>query len=165
MKHEDRDTKASRKRTAAAALVAALLGLLMAAAPAWAAPAATAHVSSRSLAAGAGEPAVISGRAITAVSDIREESCTSARKTWVHITTESLGTKTTLCYGGKGTMPFSENNTVKVCAGNNYGYLRYSDPIHGAETWQFAPGHVIAWSYGVSVDYLTISSWSGSDAC
>jgi hypothetical protein len=136
------------------------------AAPAWAASTTTTvQLSARSLAADAGGPAVVVGKVIPAVSDIKVETCSSKNETWVHITTEDLGKKKTLCYGGRGTMPFSENNTVSVCAGNNYGYLRYSDPHHGAQTWQFAPGHGISWTYGVSVDYLTISNWSGSHRC
>jgi hypothetical protein len=159
------------KKLSAKARLAAVAGTTLMAAgilavPTWAAPATTTvQLSTRSLAADASGPAVIADKVIPAVSDIKVEACSSRNETWVHITTEVLGKKKTLCYGGKGTMPFSANNTVQVCAGNNYGYLRYSDPIHGAETWQFAPGHVIAWSYGVSVDYLTISSWSGSDRC
>ena len=147
-----------------------LLALFMAApawaAPAWAASATTVQVSSHSLAADASGPAFITGKVFQAVPDIEVEGCGSSNETWVHITMSEGTGRETLCYGFTGTQDFSGNTTWEVCAGNNYGYLRYYDPhLNQYKTWQFAPGHVISWSYGVDVDTLTISSWSGSDEC
>jgi hypothetical protein len=168
MKHEDMSVKASRKRVTAAvtALAAALLGLFMTAAPAWAAPATTLQVSSHSLAADVSAPAVITGKVFSAVPYIKGQLCSSATKNWVHLTMSAGTGREEWCYGFTGTEYFSGNTTWMACAGNNYGYLRYFDPhLNRYETWQFAPGHVIAWSYGVDVDSLTISSWSGGDTC
>jgi hypothetical protein len=163
MKDEDMSPKAPRKRLTVAAIMAALLGLFLAAAPASAAPATImAQVSSQSLAGDASAPAVITGKVTPIEPDISVEGCGSSNETWVHITTS----EGTLCYGGTGTEYFAGNVTYSVCAGNNYGYLRYFNDSTGEyDTWEFAPGHTIAWSDGVDVDSLTISSWSGSDQC
>lgn len=146
---------ASRKRVTVivTALAASLLGLFMTAAPGLAAPATTVQVTSYSLAGHASAAAVIRP-------DIEPLPCSN--ETSFHIYTATG----TYCYGFEGTTYFTGNATYMVCAGNNYGTLRYYDPEQNKyDKWDFAPGHVAAWSYYVDVDSLTITKYSGSDMC
>jgi hypothetical protein len=163
MKDKGTSSQASRMRLTACVVMTALLGLFLTTAPVFAASTATAQVSGHSVTAGVGAPAAITGKASSIKPLVVSiEGCGSSNETWVHITTS----EGTLCYGGAGTLDFSGNVTYSVCAGNNYGYLRYFNDSTGQyATWQFAPGHTIAWSDGVDVDTLTISKWSGSDKC
>jgi hypothetical protein len=162
MNHEDKGTKVSRKRVTviATALAAALLGLSMTAAPGLAAPATTVQVTSHSLAADVSGAGVITGKVLPAVPDISQLPCNN--RTSFHL----YGTYGEVCFGYTGTQFFRTNKTFKACAGNNYGTLRFYDPHTGLnEHWDFAPGHIIAWSYGVNVNSLTITGYSGRDAC
>lgn len=87
-------------------------------------------------------------------------SCTTARKTWVHITM-STGTK---CYGGTGTLVFSTNVTTRVCTGNNRGVLEYTDGST-LNFWDFVPGEIAIFTPSADIKALTISGSSGSDSC
>jgi hypothetical protein len=147
-------------------LVLASSGLLAAgvllgtAAPGLAAPAATAQVTSHSLATDVSDAAVITGKVVPAGPDIKQLSCSD--QTSFHLYT----TSGTVCYGFTGTELFSANDTFRACAGNNYGTLRYFDPhLDEYESWDFAPGHVVGWTYDVDVVSLTITKYSGSDEC
>jgi len=155
--------KAIRLRIAAVPL-AALLGMLASVTPALAATTGIAQAGSHSTATSA--YSAISDAKTSVIPDIQGEPCTAARYQWVHIVL-SYGTGTeTVCYGHTGIEYFSGNNTYYVCAGNNYGSLYYYDPHQGKyETWEFAPGHVIAWTYGVDISWLHISGYGGSDSC
>lgn len=155
MKHEDSGTKSARKRVAVigTVLATALLGLFMTAGPSLATSVTTAQMSSHSLAADVSAAAAIRPR-------IKELSCDD--KTAFRIEMKSG----TYCYGFDGIVLFEANATRSVCAGNNYGTLRYYDPEHNEyHTWDFAPGHVAGWTYYVDVDSLTITGYSGSDKC
>jgi hypothetical protein len=155
--------KAVRLRIAAVPL-AALLGMFAAVTPASAATAGIASASSHSTAART--DSAIGDATTSVIPDIKYEPCTSARAQWVHMTM-SAGTGLTVnCYGNTGIEYFSGNVTYYVCAGNNYGALHYyNSHLDEYETWEFAPGHVIAWSYGVDVSWLHISGYGGGDTC
>jgi hypothetical protein len=159
------EKKPFRLRIAAVPL-AALLGVFAAVTPALGATAGTAQASSHGTMTRA--DGVVSGARTLVRPDtsIQQQPCTAARATWVHIT-QSEGTSLTVtCFGFTGIWLFSGNTSWMVCAGNNYGTLRYYDPEHEAyETWDFSPGSVIAWSYGVDLTSLTINGWSQSDTC
>jgi hypothetical protein len=149
--------KAVRLRIAAV-LVTALLGMLGAVTPAWATTFSAAQAGSHS--------AIARADVISVRPAISEQACTSGRATWVHIEMAAGTGLTVKCFGGKGTQYFSANTSYYVCAGNNYGQLHYYDPHQGKyETWDFGPGHQIAWTYGVDISWLIISSWSGGDSC
>jgi hypothetical protein len=146
---------ASRKRgiVIVTALAASLLGLFMTAAPSMAAPATTAQVISYSLAAHVSAATVIRP-------DIEPLPCSD--ETAFHLYTANG----TFCYGFTGIELFTGNAINKACAGNNYGSLRYYDPERNEYfNWQFAPGHVKAWTYYVDAISLTITGYSGSDIC
>jgi hypothetical protein len=52
--------------------------------------------------------------------------CTSARSTWVHVYTQTVGT---FCLGFKGTWVFNNGNgrwANKLTFGNNYGNMTYA---------------------------------------
>jgi hypothetical protein len=155
--------KAIRLRIAAVPL-AALLGMFASVTPALAATTGIAQASSPSTATRT--YSAVSGAKTPVIPDIQVQSCTSGRAQWVHMVL-SYGTGLeTRCYGYTGIEYFSGNVTWHVCAGNNYGSIYYYDPHQNKyETWDFAPGHVIAWTYGVDISWLHISGYGGGDTC
>jgi hypothetical protein len=159
VEHENNSRKVRRMRFATAMIAGALLSTFLAAAPALAAPVATVQASSHGLAEKAISPAVGAGKYKPL---IKVEGCGSSNATWVHITTS----EGTTCYGDTGILSFSGNNTLQVCAGNNYGKITYVSPYDGTiETWPFAPGYVINFGTGADVLTLTITGWLDSDSC
>jgi hypothetical protein len=103
-------------------LLIALLGMFLAATPAWASSAGTAQVSSHEQTAHVSTFTGGGPVTVTNVSgDIQENSCTSGRATWVHMTMNGV----TRCFGGTGTLGFSGNVTYWFCSGNNYGTVKY----------------------------------------
>jgi hypothetical protein len=155
--------KAFRLRLAAVPLAAALLGIFAAVTPASAATTSIVQASSQSAVARTYSAV---GARISVDTGIQEQPCTSGRATWVHMTMSEDGSLVNKCYGYSGIFYFSANSTYYVCAGNNYGTMYYYDPHQGKyETWTFAPGHVIGWTYAVDISWLNISGWNGDSTC
>jgi hypothetical protein len=143
-------TKVARLRIA---VILAVLGMFVTAAPAWAASVDTAQIGSH------GPAAHVNGATVQVTPNIQEASCTG-RATWVHMTINGR----TRCFGNTGTLSFTSNNTTYFCAGNNYGTLQYW--LGGVYLpLGFTPGTVVHWSGGVDVVLLTINGWRGSNHC
>lgn len=102
----------------------------------------------------------------TAGTAIRSAACTSARANWVHITF-TAPSRTTICYGGTGTITFSANDVSKFCPGNNDGAFTYMNIATGQDhTDNFEPGGAtLRFSPEVDAVSLKIDSFSGNHHC
>lgn len=100
---------------------------------------------------------------------IKWQECAGQTTTWVDLdmVNQVAGVIDDWCYGATGIWTFPKNPGYwisMICAGNNYGSFTFIDQHTGkTETWDFAPGHVMA---GVMIPIsLHISGWSGGDTC
>jgi hypothetical protein len=96
----------------------------------------------------------------TAASMIEDESCTSARSTWVHVYPIDDGI---FCLGFAGTWTFNGGNgrwATDVNFGNNYGNITFE--WHGAWVYENFDEGSLNWANPSKADLwtLTISGWN-----
>jgi hypothetical protein len=90
-------------------------------------------------------------------------------KTWLHTSITDYWASgyeiTSDCFGFKGFFTSPPFTGLRAeCGGNNHGYLE--GELGGrSKSYHFGPGttyHALNWSH---FDWLTINSWTGTDAC
>jgi hypothetical protein len=74
-------------------------------------------------------PPTASARSALVSPAIEQESCTSARSTWVHVYLTNGGTT---CFGFAGETGYLSLDAYSMDPGNNYGWLTYN---YGYEEW------------------------------
>lgn len=99
----------------------------------------------------------------------QDDLCTNGH--WVHISAAVglLNSRSTVCYGSKGTYDVSKGmgdpqKLYYECGGTNYGKI---DPKNtpGYPAVSFKPGSTYRNSHGNLWNSIKISGWSGNDTC
>jgi hypothetical protein len=101
-----------------------------------------------------------SNSAATAATTIEDESCTSARSTWVHVYPVDDGI---FCLGFAGTWVFNGGNgrwATDVNFGNNYGNITFE--WHGAWVYENFDEGSLNWANPSTAELwtLTINGWN-----